>query len=121
MTVALHRPRPLTPPSARGMRLQHDQLDDALSLEQAGPSSWRVCDGRIARGQGRFLAFIDRKGDTFEVMQIANDFVWASFPTMRAALDHVVETYSARLSEGSAGQLDWLKRDISDRPRPVLP
>ena len=121
MTVALPRPLPVTPPTAEGMRQPHDQLDEALLLEQAGPSSWRVCDGRIARGQGRFLAFVDRKGDTFEVMQIADDFVWASFPTMRAALDHVVETYSARLSERSAGEVDWLKPDSSDRPHPVLP
>ena len=109
MTVELPRTLPLTSPSAARSRQQFDQLDEALLLERAGPSSWRVCDGRIARGQGRFLAFVDRKAETFEVMQIADDFVWASFPTMRAALDHVVETYSAHLSERSAGQLEWLK------------
>jgi len=108
MTVVSPRALPLATSNSARARQQLDQLDDALVLEQAGPSSWRVCDGRIARGQGRFLAFVDRKGEAFEVMQVADDFVWASFPTMRAALDHVVETYNAYLSERSAGQLDWL-------------
>lgn len=94
MTVELPRTLPLSS-SAALVRRQHDQLDEALLLELAGPSSWRVCDGRIAHGQGRFLAFVERKAEAFEVMQIADDFVRASFPTMRSALDHVVETNSA--------------------------
>lgn len=105
MTVA--RPRTLHSVShlATGLRRQLDDLDEALLLEPAGPSSWRVCDGRIARGHGRFLAFVERTADTFEVMQIADDFVWTSFSTMRAALDHVVETNVVLVSERSAGKL----------------
>lgn len=86
-----------------------DELDEALYLEPAGPSSWRVCDGRIARGQGRFLAFVEQKVDTFEVMQIADDFLWTSFPTMRAALDHVVDSNGALATERSSGKLAWLQ------------
>ena len=64
----------------------------ALCLERAGARSWRVCNSRVARGQGRFLAFIDEKNDEFEVMELADDFVWTTFPTMSDAFAHVART-----------------------------
>jgi hypothetical protein len=84
------------------------QLDEALLLEPAGPGSWRVCDGRIPTGDGRFLGFIDERDGTFEVMQLAADFVWSTFPSMRAALDHIVATSPAVPSGRPNGELAWL-------------
>ena len=69
-----------------------DHLIDALQLEPAGVGSWRVCDSRVARGEGRFLAFIDEKDDEFEVMEFTDEFVWTTFPTMDDAFAHVART-----------------------------
>ena len=84
------------------------QLDEALLLEPAAPGSWRVCDGRIPRGDGRFLAFIDERDGAFEVMPLADDFVWSTFPTLRAALDHIVATSPAVLLGRPNGELAGL-------------
>ena len=77
-----------------------------LSLERAGVGSWRVCNCRVARGEGRFLAFIDEKNDEFEVMEITDDFVWTTFPTMSDAFAHV-----ARMNGGlqAAEPKAWLR------------
>ena len=72
-----------------------DHLIDALQLEPAGVGSWRVCDSRIARGEGRFLAFIDEKDDEFEVMEFTDEFVWTTFATMNDAFAHVARTTGA--------------------------
>jgi len=84
------------------------ELDEALLLEQVGSGSWRVCDSRIATGHERFLGFVDQKDDGFEVMQLADCFVWSVFPTMRAALRHIVATNPAVPSERPAEHLGWL-------------
>ncbi len=73
------------------------QLDEALALEPAGPGSWRVCDSRIPSGHDRFLGFVEERNDTFEVMQKFDEFIWSTFPTMRAALDHIVATSETAL------------------------
>ena len=65
---------------------------DDLVIERAGAGSWRVCDRRVACGEGRFVAFIDEKDDAFEVMEISDDFLWTTFPTMVDALAHVADT-----------------------------
>ena len=77
-----------------------------LCLERAGVGSWRVCNCRVARGEGRFLAFIDEKDDEFEVMEITDDFVWTTFPTMSDAFAHV-----ARMNGGlqAAEPKAWLR------------
>ncbi|MBC7595358.1 MAG: hypothetical protein H7288_15705 [Kineosporiaceae bacterium] len=77
-------------PAKAGRR--DDNLTDALRLEPAGVGSWRVCDSRVARGEGRFLAFIDEKDDEFEVMEFTDEFVWTTFPTMNDAFAHVART-----------------------------
>ena len=82
----------LTPAKA-GRR--DDRLIDALQLESAGVGSWRVCDGRVACGEGRFLAFIDEKDDEFEVMEFTDEFVWTTFATMDDAFAHVAQTTGA--------------------------
>ena len=72
-----------------------DHLSDVLQLEPAGVGSWRVCDDRVACGEGRFLAFIDQKNDEFEVMEFTDEFVWTTFATMDDAFAHVARTTSA--------------------------
>ena len=79
-------PASLLPASASR---RDNQPNDELCLERAGVGSWRVCNSRVARGEGRFVAFIDEKDDAFEVMELADDFVWTGFPTMSEAFAHV--------------------------------
>ena len=84
------------------------QLDEALVLEAAAPGSWRVCDGRVAAGNGRFLGFVEERDGAFEVMQVANDFIWSTVPSMRDALDHIVATSPSMLLGRANGELAWL-------------
>lgn len=91
------------------LQRERGALDEALLLESAGSSCWRVCDSRIPCGEGRFLAFVEHKDDVFEVMQIADDFLWSAFPTMHAALTHIADTNSDIAPLRSSGELSWLK------------
>ena len=77
-------------PAKAGRR--DDHLIDALQLEPAGVGSWRVCDSRVARGEDRFLAFIDEKDDEFEVMEFTDEFVWTTCATMDDTFAHVAQT-----------------------------
>lgn len=102
-----------TIPSANGTsaieRERRDRLDDALVLEPAAPNSWRVCDSRISARADRILAFVEDKDGVFEVMQIADAFVWSTFPTMRAALTHVVLTNNAVILARPIDEWEWLR------------
>jgi len=89
-------------------RQRREALDEALVLEPAGAGLWRVCDGRVTTGPGRLLALIEEKAGSFEIMQWADEFVWSSFPTMRAALTHVVMTDAEVLAARGKGHLSWL-------------
>lgn len=90
-------------------RVAPDQaLLAALILEPIAEHAWRVCDSRASRGEGRFLGFLEAKGDAFELMQVADDFVWTLFPTSAAALDHVARTNSEFARARSACDLAWL-------------
>lgn len=80
-------------------------LAEAVLLEPAGENLWRVCDRRIASGQGRFIAFIEEKDHQFEVMQIADDFVWTAFATMEVALTHVLQIHAAVVAARPAEQV----------------
>jgi hypothetical protein len=84
------------------------QLDEALVLEPVAPGSWRVCDARVPIGSGRFLGFVEVRDGAFEVMQVADDFVWSTLPTMRAALDHIVVTSPAVLLGRPNRERAWL-------------
>ncbi len=81
---------PISVPATAGQRDKYPAGE--LCLERAGVGSWRVCNSRVARGEGRFLAFIDEKNDEFEVMELTDDFVWTTFPTMSDAFAHVART-----------------------------
>jgi hypothetical protein len=84
------------------------RLDEALRLQYVAPGCWRVYDGPALSGHDPILAFIQQRDETFEVMQVAGDFVWTIFPTMRDALTHIVATSEAVLRARSAGELSWL-------------
>lgn len=45
----------------------------------------------------------------FEVMQVADDFIWSVFPSMREALTHIVATSHAVLAARRSGNLAWVK------------
>ena len=74
-------------------RERRARLDEALLLEHVSGAAWRVCDSRYPAGSdGRFLGFVEERNGLFEVMQIAETFIWTSFESMRAAVDHIVAT-----------------------------
>lgn len=106
MTATHHRELSGAAVLAGAFSDDQSDLRDALALEDAGVRSWRVCDCRVSRGPGRFLAFIEEKDDQFEVMQFGEGFVWTSFITIDEALAHIVRTaeafVAARLSAESA-------------------
>jgi hypothetical protein len=84
-------------------------FDEALILEPVSPHSWRVCDRRIPEGTaGRMVAFVDERAGQFEVMQIADKFVWETFETMDSALEHI-STSQAEIDQVRAeGDLSWV-------------
>jgi hypothetical protein len=84
-------------------------LRDALVLEPVGDHAWRICDGRVRVGEGRFVAFVEEKLDGYEVMQLAGDFVWTSFPTLETALSHVVDTDGECARSRAIGDLGWIR------------
>jgi hypothetical protein len=90
-------------------RWRFSELDEALELEPVSPVSWRVCDGRVTAGPGRLLGFVQERQGTFEVMQVADRFIWTMFPTMQDALTHVAATRDAVLVARRAGDLAWLE------------
>jgi hypothetical protein len=103
-------------------------LDEALLLEHVSGVVWRVCDSRHPAGSdGRFLGFVEERDGLFEVMQIAETFIWTSFESMRAALDHVVATNEEvagrrKLADprsiGRTPQTDRVSSSL-DMPRPA--
>jgi hypothetical protein len=89
--------------------LRGDLLADALVLEVVLAGSWRVCDARVAANTpGHVLAFVDERKGVFQVMQLADIFVWSTFSTMHLALAHVVDTHAAVVAARSTGELAWL-------------
>jgi hypothetical protein len=89
---------------------RRNRLDDAVVLEFVFPGAWRDCDARVARsGAGRFLAFVEELDGRFEVMQLADEFMWSSFATMRSALTHVVDTHPTVLAARPTGDPGWIR------------
>jgi hypothetical protein len=82
---------------------------EALILEPVSPHSWRVCDSRIPEGTaGRMVAFVDERAGQFEVMQIADKFVWETFETMDSALEHVSASQAEIDQVRADGDLSWV-------------
>jgi hypothetical protein len=82
---------------------------DVLVLEQVSSHSWRVCDSRIPAGHvGRMVGFVDEHDDHIEIMQIADTFIWTSFPTMTSALHHISATHVDMTHARGAGDLSWV-------------
>jgi hypothetical protein len=100
--TAFHLPWPDDAETQRRLR-----LIEALVLERAAERAWRVCDSRIATGPDRFLAFVEEKTCGFEVMQVADRFVWSVFATMPAALDYIVISSPGVSAARSIGELAW--------------
>lgn len=77
-------------PAKAGRR--ENPIADEPRLERTGVGSWRVCNSRVARGKGRFLAFIDEMNNGFEAIEVTDDFVRVQLPTMPNAFAPVVRT-----------------------------
>ncbi|MFM9921325.1 hypothetical protein [Lacisediminihabitans sp. H27-G8] len=83
--------------------------DEALILELVSPHSWRVCDSRVPEGTpGRMVAFVDERAGQYEVMQIADNFVWTTFETMDSAIQHVSASQAKIDHVRADGNLSWV-------------
>jgi hypothetical protein len=83
--------------------------DEALILEPVSPHSWRVCDSRIPEGTaGRMVAFVDERAGQYEVMQIADKFMWETFETMDFALQHISASQAELDQVRAEGDLSWV-------------
>ena len=96
MTTALS-----IPPADPGMK--PDPLDDHLAagtmvdtmlLEVGGQHLWRVCNRHINSGPRRLMALIEERNQQFDVMCVDDDHQWNVFPSMLAALTHVLRTHA---------------------------
>lgn len=80
-----------------------------LRLTAVSPLAWRVVDGRLAADDPlRLLAFIELRGDEFEVMQLGRRFEWHRFDTLSAAVAFVCATGPQVARERLTGDLGWI-------------
>ncbi|MET4782885.1 hypothetical protein [Glaciihabitans sp. UYNi722] len=84
-------------------------FDEALILEPVSPHSWRVCDSRIPEGTARrMVAFVDERAGQYDVMQIADKFVWTTFETMDSAIQHISASQAEIDHVRADGNLSWV-------------
>jgi hypothetical protein len=73
------------------------------------PGAWQVCDSRLAVGtEGHLLGFVQERHGDFEVTQLADEFRWCAFPSMRAAIAYIVATNDEVMDARSRGTLGWI-------------
>ena len=71
---------------------------------------WRVSDDRLPQGDPlRLLAYVEQRGDRFEVMQLGSGFEWHEFDSMDAAVEFVLRTGPQVAQERLTGELGWLR------------
>ena len=81
-----------------------------MQLTAVTSHGWRVSDARLPFGDPfRLLAFIERRGDVFEVMQLGAGFEWHEFGSMDSALAFVLVTGPRAAQERLHGELGWLR------------
>jgi hypothetical protein len=51
---------------------------------------------------------VEQVGDSVELMQLGEKFIWTGFPTMRDALTHVVNTAYITATQRAVGDLAWV-------------
>jgi hypothetical protein len=54
------------------------------------------------------VAFVDERAGQYEVMQIADKFVWTTFDTMGSALQHVSDSQASIDHVRADGNLSWV-------------
>ena len=69
-----------------------DHRAGALFCEHPNAGSWRVCDSRLARADGRFWAFTETKPHELEVMELSDEFLRTGFPTKSHAFARLPRT-----------------------------
>ena len=86
----------------------HPVVED-LELTPVTAHGWRVTDGRLPlRDPHRLLAFVERRGDVFEVMQLGAGFEWHEFESLEAAIMFVCATGPRYARARSQGELAWI-------------
>ena len=100
-TSAELRPITVSPPGSS--MVGPPSLGD-VETAAVSPHGWRLSDGRRPLGDPfRLLAFIERRGDAFEVMQLGAGFEWHEFESFEAAIASVIET-GPRLTRERQGE-----------------
>ncbi|MEJ1231272.1 MAG: hypothetical protein WDM88_12525 [Galbitalea sp.] len=111
----------VTIPTAEQCHERRDRLTNAIALALVSPGAWQVRDTRRLPGQeGHLLGFVQQRHGSFEVMQLADDFRWATFPSMESAVAHVVNTNDEVVEARRWGELDWVL-NASKTARPFAP
>jgi hypothetical protein len=101
--------RPILSADTSGTNNACLSLEEALILNRVTEWAWQVCDSRCApHSPGYLLGFIEHVGDGVELMQVGNKFIWTQFPSVRAALAHVVATAGSTEMDKAAGSLAWV-------------
>lgn len=81
-----------------------------VGLDQVTSHGWRVFDARLPRGDPfRVLAFVERQGHSYDVMQLGNGFECHAFTTFGDALAHVIATSTVMAQQRLRGATDWLR------------
>ena len=79
-------------------------------MEPVAPNCWRACDEYALCGAAnRLLAYVQRKGDEFEVTQIGSTFRWSKFATLKDALASIRASAPLDISDRSAGEFAWIR------------
>lgn len=77
-----------------------------VQLTPVTPHGWRVSDTRLPlRDPLRLLAYIERRDEVYEVMQLGRGFEWHEFSSLDDAFDFVLRT-SARFAQARL-QIEW--------------
>lgn len=82
-----HADTSMSPPGMRTV-LAGIRREDIVVQPIAG-SGWRICDGRISEDDAQcLLGYVEKKGDRFELMQLAPGFAWFSYGSLTETVTH---------------------------------
>lgn len=82
-----------------------------IDLTEVTSHGWRVSDVRLPQGDPmRLLAFVERRDDAYEVLQVGDGLERHGFESMSLALAFVIETGPRLARIRLNGELSWMRR-----------
>jgi hypothetical protein len=110
--------------AARRRERGHDSEADGLlivRLQWLGASAWKVSDGRLLDEDARsLLGFIEKRGESFELMQVGATFSWLVFGSLTEALWQVMRSGEGSADDRQRGELAWISAATTSS-HPSLP